>query len=277
MPTRPSVLSCVCCLTLGLPAQETPNVAAPKLDFQMGLVTVAGNLATIELPDGWFYLQQSDARHVAEHEWRNPPDPNLLGLAVRSSDPSWGIRVSYEAIGHVGDVDVVMPEPRDLLRQLRADNEVENGERRRGGFPEVTLEDWVVPPRYDAALRQLSWATALRFAGEADLTLNYDVRLLAAEGVLVFSAVAKVADSAVVAKAAQDLVERTKLAPGRRYGDFDADLHRVADRGLGGLVTGQADRRRGRVERWLLPCAGAVVLVLAVLAWRGRRSGAANA
>lgn len=240
----------------------------PQLNFQSGTVTVAGNLAKIDVPAGWLYLQQSDARHVVEKHWGNPPDPGLLGLLVKSAHPRWGVRICYQSLGHVEDRDAHALRADLLMEQLQADTRLANVARKREGFPEVHLLGWAAAPRYEPERRALHWATKLRFADSDEVTLNYDVRLLGAEGVLVLSVLESAADLAILANAAQELLPCVQFAPGHRYADFDATHHRRAGFGVTGLILGRA--LPGVWPAWLGPALGGVV-ASAGLAWALRR------
>lgn len=249
-----------------LAAQEPAAKPERQLKFESGKVTIGRNIATIDLPETYRYLQAADARYVVEKQWGNPPDPSVLGMVVDSEDFGWGIIVSYEESGHVKDDDAADMNYDDLLKEMQDDAKSANAERRKAGYPAVELLGWAEPPHYDAKEKKIYWAKKLDFEGSKDVTLNYDVRVLGADGVLVMSAVAAVADLGEVAKAAKAVLARTELAPGKRYADYDPKLHKVAAYGIGGLIAGKVLAKAGLLKVLLKPLLVVGALLIGVVA-----------
>ncbi|MEZ5965606.1 MAG: DUF2167 domain-containing protein [Planctomycetota bacterium] len=272
-------------LTGPLAAQDSPAPtdtapAQEQLGFETGKVTVKGGVATIDLPEGWRYLQQRDARHVVEKVWGNPPDPGTLGLVVPPGEGHWAIIVSYSDEGYVSDSDASTIDYGDLLKQMQSGAKEENAQRKKQGYPTVELLGWAEKPHYDSVEKKLYWAKSLRFGDEggADTTLNYDVRVLGADGYLEMSAVAAVSELDEVSKGAKEILARTELAAGKRYADHDPKLHKVAAYGIGGLIAGKLLLKGGLFKLLLKPLliAGAAIVAFAGKLF-GKKKKAASA
>lgn len=234
--------------------------------WESGKVTVKGGLATIDLPEGWRYLQQRDARHVVEHDWGNPPDPSILGLVVPPGEENWAIIVSFDDSGYVSDSDAAGLDYDELLKGMQAEAKSANAAREKRGYPTVELLGWAEAPHYDAKEKKIYWAKSLAFEGEEAPTLNYCVRLLAADGVLEMNAVAGLADLREVATGAKQILAGAELVSGHRYADHDPSLHKVAAYGIGGLIAGKVLAKAGLFKVLLKPLIAVGVILVACLA-----------
>ncbi len=238
-----------------------------SIPFETGRVTVQGGIATIDLPSGWRYLQPQGARLITEQKWGNRPNPTTLGLLLPPTD--WGgLIVSHDTRGYVLDDDADDIEPRAMLKTLRASVEAGNPARVRNGGRAVELLEWAQPPVFDPATRTLSWGRVLKVDGVQKPTLNYDIRVLSAEGTLVLQAVADYDRRAQVIADAHAVLGRIALAPGFRYADHDPLRHRRAGHGVRALVATNAPAAVSLPRLLVKP-----TLVLAVLAgaWWFRR------
>ncbi|MEZ5963560.1 MAG: DUF2167 domain-containing protein [Planctomycetota bacterium] len=237
------------------------------MSFLTGRVVVGGGLARLDLPEGFRYLEQADARFMVENVWRNPPRPSTLGLVLPPNGNEWGVIVSYQACGHVDDdagldADVLLAELRD---EVLAANPV----RKRMAQPEARMTGWADPPAYDAVGKKLRWGKVLAVEGLAHETVNYEARMLGAAGILSLQAVADLHNLDALRLAVQGVLDGLQFAPGMRYGDFDPSQHRAAGYGLDALIVSVS----ARVPLWrvLLKLAIAVAIVLAALWLDARR------
>lgn len=53
-----------------------------SLDRQTGTIELAGGVATLKVPENFYYLSPQDARKVLEEVWGNPPRRDMMGNAV---------------------------------------------------------------------------------------------------------------------------------------------------------------------------------------------------
>lgn len=271
-----------------LAAQPLPrpseNGIIAGMKHETGRVTVHGGalegdpreaaLAHIDLPPGWRYLQATEARHVVEQVWGNRPNPATLGLLLPPT-PWGGLIVSYEARGYVADDDMEELDPHGMLKDLQASVEAGNPARTRAGGPKVKLVGWAQAPRYDADTHKLSWGRVLNVEGVAKPTLNYDVRVLSADGQLVLQAVADAPDLERVVANAQHVLQRIELAPGKRYEDHDPVRHRRAPHGVRALVAPSTRAAVSGTRLLVKPALVALVIGTAVFLRRRRRTAVA--
>src|SRR6201999_2028482 len=102
----------------------------------------------------------------------------------------WAVIVSYEEDGYVKDEEAGKINYDELLKQMQKGIHDANKERERDGYPAMELVGWAAAPRYDRNTHKLYWAKNLKFTGEDENTLNYNIRMLGRRGVLVLNAVA---------------------------------------------------------------------------------------
>lgn len=219
------------------------------LDFKTGTVTVGDNLATFALGDAYYFLDAGDASHVLVNLWGNPPDASTLGMIFPiDSTPlhnTWGIEVSYEDIGYVSDEDASNYDYRALLETMQEDTRASNAERVAQGYQRIELVGWAEEPHYDAQGRKLYWAKELAFEGDESNTLNYNIRALGRQGVMVVNFIAGMDQLDEVRAATPDILAMTRFNPGNRYSDFDPSVDTVAAVGIGGLIAGKALTKTG--------------------------------
>src|SRR5262245_31222001 len=178
------------------------------LDRRTGAMSIADGKATLSVPETHYFVGAQDSRRIIVEVWGNPPGAaeGVEGMIFpRDGNPmldSWGAVVSYRAEGHVSDSDAATIDYAKLLRDMQNGTEQENPERRRQGYPTVTLVGWAEQPHYDAATRKLYWAKHLRFEGAPVETLNYDIRVLGREGFLEVSFIADLAALAAIRESA---------------------------------------------------------------------------
>jgi uncharacterized membrane-anchored protein len=217
---------------------------ASELRWRSGEVSLGDGFARLSLTPEWRFLGPDDAQRVLVDVWHNPPrGEKPLGMLFPADsgplDPDgWGVLITYSADGHVSDSDAEHVDYDSLLHDLQADTESQNEERVRQGYPRVELIGWAARPHYDRESHKLHWARELRFDGDSEHALNYDVRVLGRRGVLVMKAIADMSDSDAVQARMRDVLAQVEFAPGQRYEDFDSGVDTLAAYGVGGLVAG---------------------------------------
>lgn len=241
------LLNILLCLTLMAPARAAMPIAAEpllaRLHFRTGLVALPGGVATLTVPAGFRYLDPTDTHTLVVDGWGNPPGAPTLGMLLPAAvDPlgmaGWGVIVSYERQGHVGDAAAGRIDYPALLAQLQESVDDHNAARREQGYPAMTLIGWAEPPRYDPARHALHWAKVLHTEGSNENGLNYDIRLLGREGVLVLNAVAGMDQLDQIRKELDDVAAGVAFAPGQRYADFNSKTDQLAKQGLAALGSG---------------------------------------
>ncbi|QYF96010.1 DUF2167 domain-containing protein [Massilia sp. PAMC28688] len=245
-------LSCIC----SAQAQEqgaqkiTPEQFEASLNYQTGKITLPGSLATLNLPANFRYLNPADSERVLVEGWGNPPGNETLGMIVPAdtsllSAAGWGVVVTYEKDGHVKDDDADDINYDELLTEMKSGMEEANKERKAQGYGAMTLVGWAEKPSYDKASHKMYWAKELRTEGDTASGLNYNIRVLGREGVLVLNAVANMAQIDVIRKEMKHVTAATDFTAGNRYADYNAATDKTAEYGLAALVAGGVATKLG--------------------------------
>ena len=214
---------------------------AERLHPVTGDVPIPGANAMLRLGEDYYFLPADEARLVLTEGWGNPPEVSnqVLGMvfpAGRSfTDDTWGAVITYDPTGYVSDEDAGSVDYAELLTQLQSGEAELNAERTRQGYPAQHLVGWAQSPVYDSRTHSVVWAQNIQFQGEADNTLNYDIRLLGREGVLSLNMVTVMSKLDETRDAAQRFATAAEFTPGARYADFRQG-DRVAEYGVAGLV-----------------------------------------
>lgn len=230
------------------PQAIPPELAAleKSLHPQSGDVRIPDAKAVLHLGDRYYFLPASEARQVLTEVWRNPPDAvsNVLGLVLAKDttifDNVWGAVITYQPSGHVSDKDAAAQDYSKVLTDMQTGEAEDNEQRKKNGYPTMTLVGWAQQPSYDQANHSLIWARELAMEGEADHGLNYDVRLLGREGVLSLNMVSSMPAISDVRGAAEAFGKAVTFEPGATYADYNASTDKTAEYGLAGLVAGGA-------------------------------------
>lgn len=233
-------------------AEAAPEAegAPPALKFATGEVTLGEKLAKLTVPEGMGYLDPDQAEVVLVELWGNPKRSRTLGMLAPldvnlQGDAGWAVVIQYIDDGHVADDDAAEIDYEELLEEMKESIAESNEERKKEGYSTLTLVGWAEKPHYEAATKKLFWARELRFDDQPDATLNYDVRVLGAEGILSLNAVAGMAQLAQVKQDMQRVLPAVEFLPGERYEDFDPSTGRLAAYGVGGLVAGKVAAKAG--------------------------------
>jgi uncharacterized membrane-anchored protein len=120
-----------------------------------------------------------------------------------------------------------------------------NAARKEQGYPAMTLIGWAEKPGYDKASHKLYWAKELKSEGASQSSLNYNIRVLGREGVLVLNAVAGMEQIAQIKSEMQHVNAFTEFTKGNRYADFDSKTDTVAEYGIAALVAGGVAAKLG--------------------------------
>jgi uncharacterized membrane-anchored protein len=245
----------VCAHAAGQPAQgqqeqQTAEQFLASLNFQKGSITLPGGIATLALPPGFRYLAPADTARLLEQGWGNPPGASTLGMIVPAdvsplSEEGWGVVVTYDRDGHVKDDDADSIDYAELLKEIQESIQEENKARKEQGYPAMTLVGWAEKPHYDKAQHKLYWAKELRTEGAKANGLNYNIRVLGREGVLVLNAVASLGQLDQIRTEMQQVTAFTNFTVGNRYADFNEQTDKVAEYGIAALVAGGVAAKLG--------------------------------
>ena len=230
--------------------QITAEDFLASLNFQKGAITLPGGVASLSLPEGFHYLSPEDTESVLVTAWGNPPGNETFGMIVKGPDDilaetSWAVVIGYEEDGYVPDEDADSIDYGALLAGMQESSRESNAARIEAGYGEVELLGWAATPRYDKAANKLYWAKELRFGDIPVNTLNYNVRILGRQGVLVLNLVATTSQLEEIERVIPIVLEMTNFNPGHRYSDFDPSVDKVAAYGIAALVAGKVASKVG--------------------------------
>ena len=221
-----------------------------EISPQKGTITLPGGIATLEVPENFYYLSPEDSARVLVEAWGNPEDELNLGMLFPANySPldmaAWGVTIDYEAEGYVSDEDAADIDYGDLLKDMQGDTRDISKERVKMGYEPIELVGWATPPSYDPANHKLYWAKEIKFGDADENTLNYNVRVLGRQGVLVMNFVANMSQLGEIEASRDEVLALANFNDGNKYSDFNPELDKVAAYGIGGLIAGKALAKTG--------------------------------
>jgi uncharacterized membrane-anchored protein len=252
-----------------------------KVEPVVGLVKLP-NGVNLDLKDKFYFVNSDDARAILTEAWGNPPSVAsvVAGMIfpgkVSPLSDTWGIELKPDTIGYVNDEDAASIDYGDLLATMKSDTMAGNEERTKAGYDPITLIGWAQPPKYDSQNKRLYWAKELKFGNSEKNTLNYDIRFLNREGVLVMSYIASMDQLPEVTSSLPDVLNAVSFEAGTRYSDYVPGVDKVAAVGIGGLIAGKVLAKAGLlvVGLALLKKFAFLLIIPALWLWRRIRSAA---
>lgn len=230
--------------------QAWANSILQSIQPQNGHIQLPDAVASLNIPDGFYYLSPEDAETVLVDVWGNQPGQNTLGMILPShSTPfdaeTWGVTIRYEEDGYVSDEDANDIDYGELMKQMKADIREESKQRVQDGYEAIELIGWAAPPYYNAQTHKLYWAKELKFGNYEQHTLNYNIRVLGRKGVLVLNFIAGMNQKALIESELDTVLAMAEFDNGAKYTDFDINTDTVAAYGIGALVAGKIAAKTG--------------------------------
>ena len=222
-----------------------------RYTFVTGKVDLADGVASLNVPEGFKFLDGAQSREVIVDLWENPPGAaeSVLGMIFPANstvlDHAYAFVVEYDAMGYVSDVDADDINYDELLATMKEDDVAENQQRKEEGYGTLDLIGWAAPPYYDKERKVLHWAKELHAEEAEGNTLNYNVRVLGRKGVLVLNAVAGMEALEEVKTNIPAVLDMASFNPGYTYEEFDSNVDEVAAWTVGGLVAGKVLAKAG--------------------------------
>jgi uncharacterized membrane-anchored protein len=227
---------------VGAPAQAQITTQAQAEAFYASLnrssgvaFNIADGRAYLSVPSNLDFVGVDDARRLALDAMGNPPDfaNDLVGAFMPAntspwSEGGWVALVKYHPVGYVHSDDASALDADRMLQQLRAT------EIARGGF--MTIQGWAEQPYFDGQRHALFYGVEASSSNGADL--NYQIWLLARDGVLEINIITRPEDLTSIRAIAPSLADAVAFNSGYRYEDFtpgDLDSHTS----IAGLITGE--------------------------------------
>ncbi len=223
-----------------------------SLQRKQGEVELPNGVATLNVPETFYYLGPADSERVLVEVWGNPPGAgqNTLGMLFPNEytpfdQGAWAVTIEYEEDGYVSDEDADEINYAKLLSQMKKATKEASKERVNQGYEPIQLVGWASQPFYDKASHKLHWAKEIKFGDQEVNTLNYNIRVLGRKGVLVLNFIADMSQKEVIDANINTVLALAEFNPGSRYQDFDPSIDKVAAYGLGALVAGKIAAKTG--------------------------------
>ena len=212
--------------------------------YQHGVIQLDDDVGTLKVPEGFRYLDATQASYVIHDLWGNPHGEGTLGMIVPddigiTDERSWAFIITYDELGYVKDDDADEIDYDELLKEMQSDAAAVNAERVKAGYESIAIIGWAAKPYYDKENKVLHWAKEIKFGEDEGTTLNYNVRILGRKGVLILNAVASMIDLPDVKKNIEPVLASFSYDDGNRYADFNPEIDEVAAWTIGGLVAGK--------------------------------------
>lgn len=241
-----------------------------NIDRQQGEIKLPGNVATLNVPESFYYLNPKDAATILTKVWGNPPGQKTLGMLFPSGltpfDPeSYGVTIEYEADGYVSDDDAEDIDYDELLQKMKDGTKKASKQRVKQGYQAIELVGWAARPYYDKASHKLHWAKEIKFGNDAKHTLNYNIRILGRKGVLVLNFIAGMDQKQMIDSQLDNVLAIANFDTGSKYEDFNPDMDTVAAYGLGALIAGKVALKSGFLVAALLFLKKFAVIILVAI------------
>lgn len=247
-----------------------------SLDRRTGEIKLEGAPATLNVGEAFYFLGPQDAQKVLVEIWGNPPGQKPLGMlfpaGVTPFDAeSWAVTIEYEEDGYVSDEDASKIDYSELLSQMKRDTREESEYRVKEGYAPIELVGWASEPYYDQETHKLHWAKEIKFGEAEQNTLNYNIRALGRQGVLVLNYIADMSQKPEIDANLEAVMAMTRFNPGNTYDEFNPDLDEVAAYGVGALITGKMLAKTGFLAVLMLVLKKGWIFILAGLGALGKK------
>lgn len=193
-----------------------------------------GDNTAIELPEGMVLFERAVAQELLR-KGGDPPDGVVAMVFKPGSE--WHVFIEYSASGYIDDSDADDLDAGELLDSYRKGTEEQNKTRKALGKPELFVDSWNEPPRYERASHHLVWGLLAHNA--EGKVVNHFTRILGRNGYLAIDLIDAPERLEASKKEALPILQSTHFNPGSTYADH-VSSDRSSGIGLRGLVLGGA-------------------------------------
>ena len=115
--------------------------------YQTGTIDLGDGLATLNVPEGFKFLDREQSKKVLTDLWGNPPSEPIGLLFPENMTPmhenfTYCVEIEYAEEGYIEDEDAEDLDYDDLLEEMQEDAKAANPERTKLGYPTVELVGW---------------------------------------------------------------------------------------------------------------------------------------
>lgn len=219
-------------------ADDAPRSLRDLFEWQDGPGSfVLGNIARIDLPAGYAFLDAKQSRGLMQY-YGNFPTDREQGTIVPAEDMNaWFVIFEFDPVGYIKDDEKDEIDADELIESLKEGNEAANEQRREMGVPPLEILGWETPPRFNDETKQLEWCINAR--SEGGRVLNHQIRVLGRKGVMEVTLVCGPDVLGSALSQTRQLLEGFSYRDGERYADFKSG-DKIAKYGLTALIAGGA-------------------------------------
>lgn len=213
---------------------QTPSLEGVKWQEGPSIGDISGT-AEVRIPAGYVFAGANDTRVIME-TMQNPTSGNETGF-IAPAGLDWFVVFEFDDVGYVRDDEKNSLDADALLESIKRGTEAGNEERRRRGWPIMTILGWAQKPRYNETTHNLEWA----FQGESEgnLVINYNTRLLGRGGVMQVTLVTDPTTLSSTLPKFKNVLTGFDFKQDQKYAEFRQG-DKVAKYGLTALVAGGA-------------------------------------
>jgi uncharacterized membrane-anchored protein len=194
-----------------------------------------GNQAELQIPEGTRFTGPDGTRKMLEM-MRNPTDGSELGLLTNNAI-DWFIIFEFEDIGYVKDAEKEKLDGQEILDSLRKGNEVTNEERKKRGWPPISIVGWHTAPFYNKETNNLEWC--IKGASQGRDIVNYNTRILGRGGVMSANLLVAPDQLDATLPNIKTILNGFSYVQGQKYSEWKSG-DKIAKYGLSALVVGGA-------------------------------------
>jgi len=213
---------------------QTPSLEGIKWQEGPSIGNLSGK-AEIRIPAGYVFAGANDTRVLME-SMKNPTSGNEMGF-IAPAGLDWFVVFEFDDVGYVRDYEKNSLDAAAMLESIKKGTEAGNEERRRRGWPIMTILGWEQKPHYNESTHNLEWA--IRGESEGDLVINFNTRLLGRGGVMRVTLVTDPTTLSPTLPKFKNVLAGFDFSQGQKYAEFRQG-DKVAKYGLTALVTGGA-------------------------------------
>jgi uncharacterized membrane-anchored protein len=214
--------------------QDSVDAHIKKLGWQSGPSDgkIAGR-ATIAIPAKYVFLGAADTSKFLTL-MRNLPRTDSYTFAPQNLD--WFSIFDFDETGYIKDDEKIDADA--VLQSLKEGTARNNEERKKRGYPVLSLDGWFVPPHYDTGTKRLEWATKLS-SESGGVSVNYRIRILGRAGVMSAVLVSDPDSLDKDIRVFKTALNDFSFDSGQRYAEYRPG-DKIAEYGLTGLIIGGA-------------------------------------
>jgi uncharacterized membrane-anchored protein len=189
---------------------------APESGWTMGPAQASlGNFATINVPEGYRFLDANGARALLQN-MKNPVPRGLAGILVPNSGKWWAL-FEYQKPGYIKTTKEDSIDAAAVLAVVQERLKNQNVDRAKKALAPITTVSWEMEPVFDAAKGIIEWSyTAETVTGPVR---NQTVRMLGRRGYLDVTAVQS-SQGASETVSLKEVMGNVSFVEGERYSDY---------------------------------------------------------